>query len=43
MTIAIEVKDLVKVYRGKVRALDGINLKVKAWDVLADKSKEYQK
>ncbi|MCX9025102.1 MAG: ATP-binding cassette domain-containing protein [Candidatus Methanoperedens sp.] len=35
MTIAIEVKELVKVYSGKVRALDGVNLKVKAGDVFA--------
>jgi ABC-2 type transport system ATP-binding protein len=35
MTIAIEVKELVKVYGGKVRALDGVNLKVKAGDVFA--------
>lgn len=35
MTIAIEVKELVKVYDGKVRALDGVNLKVKAGDVFA--------
>src|SRR5659263_444343 len=35
MTIAIEVKGLVKVYDGKVRALDGVNLKVKAGDVFA--------
>jgi ABC-2 type transport system ATP-binding protein len=35
MTIAIKVKDLVKVYSGKVRALDGVNLEVKAGDVFA--------
>jgi ABC-2 type transport system ATP-binding protein len=35
MTIAIEVKELVKVYNGKVRALDGVNLKVKAGNVFA--------
>ncbi|HEX7574810.1 MAG TPA: ATP-binding cassette domain-containing protein [Candidatus Methanoperedens sp.] len=35
MTIAIEVKELVKVYNGKVRALDGVNLKVKTGDVFA--------
>ncbi len=35
MTIAIEVKELVKVYDGRVRALDGVNLKVKAGDVFA--------
>ncbi len=35
MTIAIEIKELVKVYDGKVRALDGVNLKVKAGDVFA--------
>jgi ABC-2 type transport system ATP-binding protein len=35
MTIAIEVKGLVKIYDGKVRALDGVDLKVKAGDVFA--------
>ncbi len=35
MAIAIEVKELVKVYSGKVRALDGVNLKVNAGDVFA--------
>ena len=35
MTIAIEIKGLVKVYAGKVRALDGIDLKVKAGNVFA--------
>ncbi len=35
MTIAIEVKELVKVYDGKVRALDGVDLKVKAGEVFA--------
>ena len=30
MNYAIEVKGLVKVYDGKVRALDGVDLKVKA-------------
>jgi ABC-2 type transport system ATP-binding protein len=35
MTIAIEVKGLVKVYDGKVRALDGVDLKVKAGNVFA--------
>lgn len=35
MTIAIEVKGLVKVYDGKVRALDGIDLKVTAGNVFA--------
>jgi ABC-2 type transport system ATP-binding protein len=29
MDFAVEVDDLVKVYDGKVRALDGVNLKVK--------------
>jgi len=35
MTIAIEVKGLVKVYDGKVRALDGVDLKVKTGNVFA--------
>ncbi len=35
MAIAIEVKGLVKVYDGKVRALDGVDLKVKAGNVFA--------
>ncbi len=35
MTIAIEVKSLVKIYDGNVRALDGVDLKVKAGDVFA--------
>jgi ABC-2 type transport system ATP-binding protein len=35
MTIAIEAKGLVKVYDGKVRALDGVDLKVKAGNVFA--------
>ena len=35
MTVAIEIKGLVKVYSGKVRALDGIDLKVKAGNVFA--------
>jgi len=35
MTTAIEVKGLVKVYDGKVRALDGVDLKVKAGNVFA--------
>jgi ABC-2 type transport system ATP-binding protein len=35
MSIAIEVKGLVKVYDGRVRALDGVDLKVKAGDVFA--------
>jgi ABC-2 type transport system ATP-binding protein len=35
MTIAIEVKGLVKVYDGKLRALDGVDLKVKAGNVFA--------
>ncbi|MCX9025592.1 MAG: ATP-binding cassette domain-containing protein [Candidatus Methanoperedens sp.] len=35
MTIAIEGKRLVKVYDGKVRALDGVDLKVKAGNVFA--------
>jgi ABC-2 type transport system ATP-binding protein len=29
MDFAVQVDDLVKVYDGKVRALDGVNLKVK--------------
>ncbi len=35
MTIAIEVKGLVKIYDSKVRALDGVDLKVNAGDVFA--------
>jgi len=35
MTIAIEVKGLIKIYNGKVRALDGVDLSVKAGDVFA--------
>ncbi len=35
MTIAIEVKGLVKIYDGKVRALDEVDLRVKAGDVFA--------
>jgi ABC-2 type transport system ATP-binding protein len=35
MTIAIEVKGLVKVYNGRVRALDGVDLKVNTGDVFA--------
>lgn len=35
MITAIEVKGLVKVYDGKVRALDGVDLKVKAGTVFA--------
>jgi len=35
MNLAIEVKGLVKVYDGKVRALDGVDLKVKAGNVFA--------
>ncbi len=35
MTTAIEIKGLVKVYSGKVRALDGIDLKVKTGNVFA--------
>jgi len=35
MTIAIEVKGLVKVYDGKVRALDGVDLKVKTGNIFA--------
>ncbi len=33
MTIAIEDKGLVKIYDGRVRDLDGIDLKVEAGDV----------
>ena len=35
MTIAIEVKGLVKIYDGRVRALDGVDLKVKTGNVFA--------
>ena len=35
MNFAIEVEGLVKVYDGKVRALDGVDLKVKAGNVFA--------
>ena len=35
MTIAIEINGLVKVYDGKVRALDGVDLKVKTGNVFA--------
>jgi ABC-2 type transport system ATP-binding protein len=35
MNIAIEIKGLVKVYDGKVRALDGVDLKIKAGNVFA--------
>ncbi len=35
MTIAIEVRGLVKVYDGRVRALDSVDLKVNAGDVFA--------
>ncbi len=35
MTIAIEVKGLVKIYDGKVRALDEVDLRVKSGDVFA--------
>jgi len=35
MNYAIDVKGLVKVYDGKVRALDGVDLKVKAGNVFA--------
>ncbi len=35
MVIAIEVKGLVKVYDGKVRALDGVDLRVEAGNVFA--------
>ncbi len=35
MTFAIEVKQLVKIYHGRTKALDGIDLNVKAGDVFA--------
>lgn len=35
MAFAIEVRQMVKVYNGRMRALDGIDLKVKAGDVFA--------
>jgi ABC-2 type transport system ATP-binding protein len=35
MRYAIDVKSLVKVYEGKVRALDGIDLKIKSGEVFA--------
>ncbi len=35
MTIAIEVKGLVKIYDGRVRALDGVDLRVEAGNVFA--------
>ncbi len=35
MTSAIEIKHLVKIYDSRVRALDGIDLNVRAGDVFA--------
>lgn len=35
MAFAIEIKQLVKIYDGRVRALDGIDLNVRAGDVFA--------
>jgi len=35
MEVAVDVRDLVKVYKGKTRALDGVDLKVEAGKVFA--------
>ncbi len=35
MTFAIEIKQLVKIYDNRVRALDGIDLEIKAGDIFA--------
>lgn len=35
MELAVEVKDLVKIYNGKMKALDGVNLKVGSGKVFA--------
>jgi ABC-2 type transport system ATP-binding protein len=35
MVLAIEVRQLTKIYDGKIKALDGVDLKVKAADVFA--------
>ena len=35
MAFAIEIKQLIKIYNSRVRALDGIDLNVRAGDVFA--------